>query len=44
MTVNEAIKALQDKGVIQSPAYWQNAVQVVKYLGELLINMAGALR
>ena len=44
MTVNEAIKALQDKGVIQSPAYWQNAVQVVKYLDELLINMAGALR
>lgn len=44
MTVNEAIKALQDKGVIQSPAYWQNAVQVVKYLDELLINMAGALQ
>ena len=42
-TVEEALKKLQDKGVINSPDYWANAVQVVKYLDELLINMANKL-
>ena len=41
--VKEAIKKLQDKGVISSPDYWINAVNVVKYLDTLIINMANKL-
>lgn len=40
MTAQEALNILQQKGIVKSPAYWQNALQVVKYLDELLVNMA----
>ncbi len=40
MTAQEALSVLQQKGIVKSPTYWQNAVQVVKYLDELLVNMA----
>ena len=40
MNVQEALNVLQQKGIIQSPAYWQNALQVVKYLDELFVNIA----
>lgn len=41
--VNQAIKILVEKGIISTPEYWQNAVKVVKYLDNLLINMARKL-
>jgi len=41
--VKAAIKKLQDKGVISSPDYWINAVNVVKYLDTLIINMANKI-
>lgn len=44
MTANEAIKVLQTKGVIESPAYWENAVSVVNYLDKLLVNVAEKLK
>ena len=42
-TVEEALKKLQDNGVINSPDYWLQAVGVVNYLDKLLINMANKL-
>lgn len=39
-TVSTAIKHLANKGVISSPEYWEKAAGVVKYLDELLINVA----
>lgn len=44
MTAQEALNILQQRGIIQSPAYWQNALQVVKYLDELFINIAEKLK
>lgn len=44
MDFNEAIKILQEKGVINSPDYWVNACSVVKYLPNLLINMANHIK
>lgn len=37
---DEAIIVLTKAGVIASPDYWKNACKVVKYLPDLLINMA----
>ena len=39
----EAIKILNEKGIISSPEYWQNAVKCIKNLDALLINMANAI-
>jgi hypothetical protein len=44
MTVDEAIQILVDNGVINSPEQWQKAVEVVKYLDQLFINMAKKLK
>lgn len=41
--VEQALKILVEKGVISTPDYWRNAVNVVKYLDSLLINMAKKL-
>jgi N-acetylmuramoyl-L-alanine amidase len=43
MNVQDAIKKLVEKGVISSPGYWNKAIEVVKYLDQLLINMANKL-
>lgn len=42
-TYNEAVKVLVDKGVIATRDYWDNAVKCVKYLDQLIINMANKL-
>ena len=42
-SVGEALKVLKDKGVINSPDYWLKAVDVVKYLDELIINAANKI-
>ena len=39
-TGKEAIDVLVQKGIINSPEYWHKAVDVVKWLDELLINFA----
>ena len=39
-SVDEALKILKDKGVINSPDYWLKAVDVVKYLDAFIINVA----
>ena len=41
--VNEALKILKEKSVLNTTEYWENAVNVVKYLDTLLINMAKKL-
>ena len=43
VTVEDAIEKLVSKGIISSPNYWLSAVGVVKYLDNLLINIAGKL-
>ncbi len=42
-TYDEAAKVLVAKGVIASREYWDNAVKCVKYLDQLIINMANSL-
>lgn len=42
--VNNAIQHLYNMGVISSPDYWINAVKCVKYLDELLLNMANKIQ
>lgn len=42
-SVEEALKVLQNKGVINSPNYWLKAIDVVKYLDELIINVVKKL-
>ena len=42
-TYEEAVKVLVDKGIIASREYWDNAVKCVKYLDQLIINMANKL-
>ena len=42
-TYDEAAKVLVEKGVIASREYWDNAVKCVKYLDQLIINMANKL-
>lgn len=44
MNAQEALNILQQRGIVQSPAYWQNALQVVKYLDELFINIAEKIK
>ncbi len=43
-TVDEALKFLKEKGVMNTTEYWQNASNVVKYLDLLLINMANKIK
>ena len=43
-TVDEALKVLHEKGVMNTTEYWKNAVNVVKYLDSLLINMANKIQ
>lgn len=43
MTVDEALKILKDKGIMNTTEYWKNASGVVKYLDTLLINIATAV-
>lgn len=38
-----AMKVLVEKGAIATPDYWYNAAKVVKYLPDLIINMANTL-
>ncbi len=40
MDIDTALKILVNKGVISTPDYWYNAIKCVKYLEDLLINMA----
>ena len=42
--VQDALNVLVEKGVINSPDYWVKAVDVVKYLDVLIINMANKLQ
>lgn len=42
-TYDEAVKILVEKGVINSREYWDNAVKCVKYLDQLIVNMANKL-
>lgn len=42
-TYDEAAKLLVEKDVINSREYWDNAVKCVKYLDQLIINMANKL-
>lgn len=44
VTVDEALKILVNQGVINSPDYWHNASECVKYLDTLIINMAKKLQ
>lgn len=44
MTTQQAIEQLAQAGIMDTPEYWRNAVQCVKYLDGLLAKMAGALR
>lgn len=44
MNTEEALKILVDKGVINSLDYWKQAVNVVKNLDQLLINMATKIK
>ena len=43
-TVDEALKVLHEKGVMNTTEYWKNAANVVKYLDSLLINMANKIK
>ena len=38
--VSEAIQVLVDAKIINSPEYWENATNVVKFMDNLLLNMA----
>ena len=42
-TPEQAIKILQEKGIIDSPEYWQKAQGCVKYLDLLLVKIASYL-
>ena len=42
--VQDALNILVEKGVINSPDYWLKAIDVVKHLDTLLINMANKLK
>lgn len=44
LTTQQAIEQLAQAGIIDTPEYWQNAVQCVKHLDGLLMKMAGALQ
>lgn len=40
---DSAMSLLVDKGAIATPEYWYNAAKVVKYLPDLIINMANTI-
>ncbi len=40
---NEALKKLQEKGVISSPEYWEKVGDCVNYFKDLIINVANTL-
>jgi hypothetical protein len=42
-TYAEAIKVLEENGVVTDRAYWDNAVKCVKYLDVLMINAANKI-
>ena len=44
MTVSQALWILRNKGVINAPEYWQNKLEEVQYLDQLLIKVAAALQ
>ena len=44
VTVDEALKILAQHEVMGNPEYWKQAAGVVKYLDNLLINMASKLK
>jgi N-acetylmuramoyl-L-alanine amidase CwlA len=44
MTLEQALKIFTDKGIMDTPVYWKNAVGVVKYLDELIIDTAKILK
>lgn len=39
-TLKENLEILQKKGVVNTPSYWENMTHSVKYLDELIANMA----
>lgn len=43
-TTQTALDYLVKRGIINSPDYWSKAADVVKYLGDLLVNVATALK
>lgn len=43
VNVTDAINHLHDLRLIKNPDYWNNAVKCVKYLDELIINMANRI-
>jgi len=43
-TAQQALKVLQDKGIINTPEHWEKAVGVVKHFDVLLIKIANALK
>jgi len=40
---DSAMKLLVEKGAIATPEYWYNAAKIVKYLPDLIINMANTI-
>lgn len=44
MNAQEALNILQEKGVISNTDYWRKAIDVTKYLDQLIINMASKLK
>lgn len=40
MTLEQALKIFEDNKIMDTPAYWKNATNVVKYLDELIIDTA----
>ena len=44
MNFDEALQLLVEKGVVNSPEYWKQAVAVVKNLDQLIINFANKIK
>ena len=44
VNIDEAIKILAEKGIMETPEYWENAVSCVKYLDKLLIKIAEKIK
>lgn len=44
LTIDEALKVLVDKGIINSVDYWQKVASIVKYFDTLIINLANKLK
>lgn len=43
LTVEAALQIMVDNGIINTPDHWQKAAEVVKYLDQLIINVAKKL-